>query len=100
METLHPGGPAFIVLRLQGAQPTLDIATVASELAHFETGGAALRILFDWSQIQSWPFEAPAAAAIRAWNNTAPSIARAAFVHDPIATSGLCAFCRRPSTTS
>jgi hypothetical protein len=83
METLPPGGSVYFALRLQDDQPKFNIVAVASELGHFQTRDAALRVLFDWSQVQNWPFEAPTAASIRAWNNTAPLIARAAFVHCP-----------------
>jgi hypothetical protein len=82
MGTSQPGDRAFFVLRRQGAQPKLDIAAIARELAHSISGGTAVRLLFDWSQVSSWPFEAPSAAAVQAWNETAPPISRAAFVHD------------------
>jgi hypothetical protein len=74
---------AFLVVRRDGAQARFDLAAIAGELARLQTGAAALRVLFDWAQIRSWPFAAPSAAAIQEWNKTAPSIARAAFVHEP-----------------
>jgi hypothetical protein len=83
METSHTDNRAFVVLRRAGAQPQFDIAAIARELARSQTSDAALHILFDWSQIDTWPFEAPSAAAIRAWHATAPLIGRAAFIHDP-----------------
>jgi hypothetical protein len=73
----------FLVVRREGAQPRFDLVAIAGELARLRTDAAALRVLFDWSQIRSWPFAAPSAAAIQEWNKTAPAIARAAFVHDP-----------------
>jgi hypothetical protein len=82
METSRLGDRAFSVLRRQGAQPNLDIAAIAAELAHSRSGDAALRILLEWSQVSSWPFEAPSAAAVRAWNRAAPLISRVAIVHD------------------
>ncbi len=81
METPLRGDRSFFVLRHRGAQPTLDIMAIAGELAHFETCDPARRILFDWSGVDCWPFKAPSAAAILTWYRTAPSIARAAFVH-------------------
>jgi hypothetical protein len=83
MGTSQTGDRALVVLRRQGAQSKLDIEAIARELAQLQTGDAALRVLFDWSQVDRWPFDAPSAAAIQAWNKTAPSIKRAAFVHDP-----------------
>jgi hypothetical protein len=74
---------SFLALRRQGAQPKFDIVAIASELARLHTAGEALHVFFDWSQVSSWPFAAPSAAAIREWNKAAPLIARAAFVHDP-----------------
>ena len=82
MGTSQPGDRAFLVLPRQCAQPKLDIAAIARELAHSQSGDATLRILFEWSQVSSWPFEAPSAAAVQAWHETAPPISRAAFVHD------------------
>jgi hypothetical protein len=81
MAMSHSGDRAPLVLRRQGAQSKFDIVAIASELQRAEAAEAALRILFDWSQVTSWPFEAPPAAAIEAWNKTAPSISRAAVVH-------------------
>jgi hypothetical protein len=82
METSKPDGSALFVLSRQGPQQKLDIVAIAAELTRLESGGAALLILFEWSQISAWPFEAPSAAAILEWNASALSIARAAIVHD------------------
>ncbi len=79
----HAENRTFVVVRREGAQPKFDIAAIASELARLQTDDAALRVLFNWSLVDRWPFEAPSAAAIRHWNNSAPTIKRAAFVHDP-----------------
>jgi hypothetical protein len=73
---------AFFVQRQQGAQQKYDINAIAGELAQCLAGDAGLRVLFDWSEVHDWPFEAPSAAAIAAWNEKAPLIARAAIVHD------------------
>ncbi len=82
METSQPGDRAFFVLRGAGAQPRLDIAAIANELAKIQRVDSTLRILLEWSQVTSWPFEAPSPASVQAWNETAPPISRAAFVHD------------------
>jgi hypothetical protein len=82
METSPTENRGFFVLRRQGAQSKFDIAAFASDLANLQTGDAPLRILFDWLKVDSWPFEAPSAAAVQVWNKTAPAIKRAAFVHD------------------
>ena len=73
---------AFFILRLRGVQPMFDITAIGNELAKHQTVDGPARILFDWSQIRSWPFEPPSAASIRTWNLSAPAIALGAFVHD------------------
>ncbi len=83
MRTAQTTDRAFLVVRPDAAQPKFDIVAIAEELARLPAGAAALRVLFDWSQVKSWPFAAPSTAVTQAWNKTAPPIARAAFVHDP-----------------
>jgi hypothetical protein len=72
----------LFVMRRRGPQPKLDIMVIARELAHFRTCDASLNVLFDWSELDSWPFEAPSLATVRAWKETVPSISRAAILHD------------------
>jgi len=73
----------FFFVRLRGPQPKLDIIAIARELAHLQTGDASLRVLFDWSELDFWQFEAPSPATIQVWKETVPSVSRAAIVHDP-----------------
>jgi hypothetical protein len=73
----------LLLMRRGGTQPKLDIMVIARELARLRTGDASLDILFDWSTVDAWPFERPSVATVRAWKETAPSISRAAIVHDP-----------------
>jgi stage II sporulation SpoAA-like protein len=82
MGSSDSGNRAFRVLRRHGAQPPFDIAAIATELAQCQGDDAALCALFDWSQVSSWPFQAPSAAAVRAWNSTVPPVLRAAIIHD------------------
>jgi hypothetical protein len=82
MSSSDSGDRAFRVLHRHGAQPALDIAAIASELAQCQSGGAAFRAMFDWSEVTSWPFQAPSATAVRFWNATAPIVSRAAIIHD------------------
>jgi hypothetical protein len=82
IETSRQGDSALFVLSRQGPQSKLDIVSIAAELTRLQCGGAGIRILFEWSQISAWPFEAPSAAAIQTWKASAPSIVRAAIVHD------------------
>jgi hypothetical protein len=82
MGTSPPGGRAYLVLRRQGAQSKLDIGAIAGELTLSNGHGGPRRFLLEWSRVASWPFEAPSTAAVRAWNETAPQILRAALVHD------------------
>jgi hypothetical protein len=71
------------VVRRRGPQPKLDVMSIARELAQFQTADASLKVLFDWSELDSWPFEAPSLATVQAWKETIPPISRAAIVHDP-----------------
>jgi hypothetical protein len=82
MGTSRTAERAFLVVSPVGAQATFDIVAIADELARQPMDAAAPRVLFDWSQLESWPFAAPTMAATQAWNKTAPPIARAALVHD------------------
>jgi SpoIIAA-like len=72
---------SFFTLRWKGVQSTFDIAVIAIELGAAARRRKRLRLLFDWSEIESWPFQAPSASAIRLWNSRAPSIVCAAIVH-------------------
>jgi len=71
------------IMRRRGTQPKLDIMAIARELAQFQAGDASLKVLFDWSELGSWPFAAPSLATVQAWKETIPPISRAAIVHDP-----------------
>ena len=70
-------------MRRHGMQPKLDIMAIARELAQFQAGDASLKVLLDWSELDSWPFAAPSLATVQSWKETVPSISRAAIVHDP-----------------
>jgi hypothetical protein len=82
IESLQRENRAFTILRRQGDQSKFDIAAFASELPRSQEGDEPLSLLFEWSQVSSWPFEAPSAVAIRDWKKSAPRISRAAVVHD------------------
>jgi hypothetical protein len=71
---------ASFVLRRAGVQREFDIVAIAAELA--DSIGNSPRVLFECSQISSWPFRSSTMADIQAWYNTAPAISRVAFVHD------------------
>ena len=71
------------VMRMCGPQPKLDIMAIARDLANFQTSDASLKVLFDWSELDAWPFAAPSLATVQSWKETVPSISRAAIVHDP-----------------
>jgi hypothetical protein len=78
----HPTYRAFFIFRRKGAQPKFDIAQIAAELMESQDGDAERPVLFEWSEVLSWPFAAPSAAAVRGWAKNAPPVSRAAFVHD------------------
>jgi hypothetical protein len=71
----------FATLLSSGAVACFDIQSIATELARIPNSGPPLRVLFDWSALESWPFQAPSPVAIANWKCTAPSILRAAFLH-------------------
>ena len=73
----------LFVMHRRGPQPKLDIIAIARDLADLQTGDESLKVLFDWSELDSWPFEAPSPATVQAWKETIPSVSRAAIVHDP-----------------
>jgi hypothetical protein len=79
----RPRQRAFAVIRRRGLHPKLDIMAIAHELGQIQAGDASLKVLFDWSELDSWPFAAPSVATVRAWKETVPSTSRAAIVHDP-----------------
>jgi hypothetical protein len=76
------GDRAVLVLRREGPQPKFDLAAIAKEIARGQANAEPPRILFDWSGVTAWPFEAPTAAAIRFWYGLAPRVTRAAVIHD------------------
>src|SRR5277367_2857298 len=84
-DSIHyrPRQRGFAVMRRHGMQPKLDIMAIARELAQFQAGDAPLKVLLDWSELDSWPFAAPSLATVQSWKETVPSISRAAIVHDP-----------------
>ena len=71
------------VVRLRGPQPKFNIMAIARDLANFQRSDASLKVLFDWSELDAWPFAAPSPATVQSWKETVPSISRAAIVHDP-----------------
>ena len=65
----------LFVMRRRGPQPRLDIMVIARELAQFQPADASLKVLFDWSELDSWPFEAPSlVTSVQSWKETVPSI--------------------------
>jgi hypothetical protein len=75
------GDRTVLILRREGAQPKFDLAAVAKEIARGQANAEPPRILFDWSAVTAWPFEAPSATSIRFWYSLAPRITRAALIH-------------------
>jgi hypothetical protein len=73
----------FFVLCKRGAQPKFDIITIVEELRQIQNSDPALRVLFDWSKLKSWPFETPPLSTIHKWKQTVPVISHAAIVHNP-----------------
>jgi hypothetical protein len=71
-----------LILRREGPQPKFDLAAIAKEIARGQANAEPPRILFDWSGITAWPFEAPTATSIRFWYSLAPRVTRAALIHD------------------
>ena len=76
------GDRTRLILRREGPQPKFDLAAIAKEIARTQREAEPPRLLFDWSQVTAWPFEAPTATAIRFWYSLAPRVSRAALIHD------------------
>ena len=76
------GDRTWLVLRRAGPQPVFDLAGIAKEIARAQRDAGPPRVLFDWSRVTAWPFEAPTATAIRFWYSLAPRVSRAALIHD------------------
>lgn len=70
-----------VVLRRRGAQPPFDVLLVADELERLQAGATVTRLLFDWSLVDHWRFDAPSVKEVEHWRANAPKIARAAIVH-------------------
>jgi hypothetical protein len=77
--------PNVVVRRHAGDQAIFDIALMAQELAlalkESESDNQPVRVLFDWSELTSWPYRPSPQKSIQFWKGTVPKIARAAFVH-------------------
>jgi hypothetical protein len=70
----------------KGDQARLDIVAVAKELTLAFKECAPVsnelpRILFDWSEVTSLPYQTPSQKSLQVWRKTAPQVLRAAFVH-------------------
>ena len=65
-DSIHcrPRQRGLAVMRRRGPQSKLDILAIARELAQFRAGDAPLKVLFDWSELDSWPFAAPSLATV------------------------------------
>jgi hypothetical protein len=80
-------GKPFVTSRQAGNQARFDIVSIARELkiASQEqawSGGEPLRILFDWSEVTTWPYQATPQTRLQLWRKMAPAVLRAAFVHN------------------
>jgi hypothetical protein len=79
------GDGVFFAMRQVGPQAKLDIVAIAWELSLLAEEHARKEppcILFDWSAVTSWSYEASSQKNLQLWKETAPRIFRAAFIHD------------------
>ena len=76
------GDRTVLILRREGPQAKFDLAAIAKEIARGQSNAEPPRVLFDWSGVTAWPFEAPTATSIRFWYSLAPRVTRAALIHD------------------
>jgi hypothetical protein len=79
------GDGVFFTMCQVGPQAKLDIVAIAWELSLLAEEHAydePPRILFDWSAVTSWSYEASSRKNLRLWKETIPRISRAAFIHD------------------
>jgi hypothetical protein len=78
--------PAFLTRIQIGNQARLDIVAMAKDLTialreREPLGNELSRVLFDCSEVTSWPYQAPPQKSLQHWKKTVPQIFRAAFVH-------------------
>ena len=76
------GDRTVLILRRDGPQAKFDLAAIAKEIARGQANAEPPRVMFDWSGVTAWPFEAPTATSIRFWYSLAPRVTRVALIHD------------------
>jgi hypothetical protein len=57
MANVALGGSRASCSTSTGVQSKFDIAAIAREFPYSDAGEVALQILFEWSQVTSWPFQ-------------------------------------------
>jgi hypothetical protein len=70
-----------VTVCLRGSQSTSDFMGLPGLIADHCRHEQALRILFDWSKVESWRFSKDASTSVQTWLEVGRSIERAAIVH-------------------
>src|SRR5580698_9836599 len=73
---------SIVLVHIYGMQSTSGFLQTGDELFKDGCAHAPYCILFDWSDLQSWPFGEVKSASIASWVNIAAQIFRAAIVHE------------------
>jgi hypothetical protein len=76
----------FLARTQAGDLARFDVAAMARELrlalqARVASSNEQPRVLFDWSEVTSWPYKPSSQKDIAFWRETVPMIYRAAIVH-------------------
>jgi hypothetical protein len=73
---------SIVLIHIWGVQSTSDFLEAADRLSKNVHTYRPSRILFDWSQLQSWPFREAKSASIASWVSVAAQICRVAIIHE------------------
>jgi hypothetical protein len=73
-------GNSIAIIQIRGIQSTSEFLEAGDRL--FGNARTPSRILFDWSELKSWPFSETKSASIAPWVNLAAQIGRAAIIHE------------------
>jgi hypothetical protein len=82
MIEIRPSGSfSGVTVCLRGRQLTSEFLEIPTLLAYHCCHEQRLKLLFDWSQLESWRFSADTSMSVESWLDVGRSIERAAIVH-------------------
>ncbi len=75
-------GNSIVIIQIRGIQSTSEFLEAGDRLFGNVCARTPSCILFDWSELKSWPFRETKSASIAPWVNLAAQIGRAAIIHE------------------